>query len=121
MLRLVTAVLVEQHEEWEDAERRDLSEESMALIDQPEPSEKEDLPLAITACRHLDVELATARAIYISRRDAIVPRGHWTLRPGEGEQRVLPGTAAPPGLQRGAGSDARLLRHLRGANSHDTS
>jgi len=48
IIRLVTAVLVETHDEWAVAERRYLSEESMAKIGQP-PVTIEEPPLAITA------------------------------------------------------------------------
>ena len=50
MLRLITAVVVETHDEWQVAERRYLSEESMAKLhetrDDDTPTE---VPLAITA------------------------------------------------------------------------
>jgi len=48
IIRLVTAVLVETHDEWAVAERRYLSEESMAKIGQPAVT-VEEAPLAITA------------------------------------------------------------------------
>jgi putative transposase len=48
IVRLVTAVLVETHDEWAVAERRYLSEESMANLDQPAP-DREEASLAITA------------------------------------------------------------------------
>ena len=46
ILRLITAVIVEQHDEWAVAERRYLSEESMAkLTAPPEPAVTEEAPL----------------------------------------------------------------------------
>jgi putative transposase len=48
IIRLITAVLVETHDEWAVAERRYLSEESMAKIGQPSDTAEEP-PLAITA------------------------------------------------------------------------
>jgi putative transposase len=48
ILRLVTAVLVETHDEWAVSERRYLSEESMAEIDNPATA-IEEMPIAITA------------------------------------------------------------------------
>jgi putative transposase len=47
-VRLVTAVLVETHDEWAVAERRYLSEESMARIGEPAVT-VDEAPLAITA------------------------------------------------------------------------
>ena len=48
-LRLITAVVVETHDEWAVAERRYLSEESMAKLREPTVESAEEVPLAITA------------------------------------------------------------------------
>jgi transposase-like protein len=50
--RLITAVVVETHDEWAVAERRYLSEESMAKLHAPQPNElvaDQQLPLPVTA------------------------------------------------------------------------
>ena len=49
IVRLVTAVLVETHDEWAVAEGRYLSEESMATLHEPAAIDVEEAPLAITA------------------------------------------------------------------------
>jgi transposase-like protein len=48
-LRLITAVVVETHDEWAVAERRYLSEESMAKLQEPTSELVEEVALAITA------------------------------------------------------------------------
>lgn len=52
VLRLITAVIVDTHDEWQVAERRYLSEESMvvlAAIDKTEPEQLLEAPLVVTA------------------------------------------------------------------------
>ena len=52
VLRLITAVVVDTHDEWQVAERRYLSEESMvalAALDKTEPEPLLEAPLVVTA------------------------------------------------------------------------
>jgi putative transposase len=44
LLRLSTCVLIEAHDEWQDSDRRYLSEESMALLNPPAPTVLEPKP-----------------------------------------------------------------------------
>jgi len=59
LLRLSACVLIEAHDEWQDASRRYLSEASMALLYPPAPS---TLPVAVTTIEEVTPtpELATA-------------------------------------------------------------
>jgi putative transposase len=59
LLRLAACVLIEAHDEWQDASRRYLSESSMALLYPPEPT---SLPTVITTIEEATStpELATA-------------------------------------------------------------
>jgi len=49
LLRLAGAVLVEAHDEWQVADRRYLSEGSMALLNRPEPDEEVAQPAVIAS------------------------------------------------------------------------
>jgi transposase-like protein len=49
VLRLITAVIVETHDEWQVAERRYLSEESMAKLNAIGHTDPAEAPLAVTA------------------------------------------------------------------------
>lgn len=49
ILRLITAMLVEPHDEWAVSERRYLSEESMAKLGATAAAIVEEAPIAITA------------------------------------------------------------------------
>ena len=49
VLRLITAVIVDTHDEWQVTERRYLSEESMAKLHTPSPEPITEAPLAVTA------------------------------------------------------------------------
>ena len=71
ILRLVTAVLVETHDEWAVSERRYLSEESMAEIDNPVIT-IEEMPIAITVCDTLTTSSTITKApTYTTQRDVI--------------------------------------------------
>ena len=59
LLRLSACVLIEAHDEWQDTDRRYLSEESMALLKPPAPTPIQ--PRTLTAGQALDPE-AVVRA-----------------------------------------------------------
>ena len=56
LLRLSACVLIEAHDEWQDTDRRYLSEESMALLKPPAPTLLQ--PRTITGGQDLDPTVA---------------------------------------------------------------
>jgi hypothetical protein len=49
VVQLVRAVLVEVHDGWQVSDRRYLSESSMAVLNQPDPTEEVAQPALITS------------------------------------------------------------------------
>jgi putative transposase len=57
--RLSACVLIEAHDEWQDQDRHYLSEESMALLNSPEPTILEPEKTSSTKTRRKEITAAT--------------------------------------------------------------